>query len=300
MTANRPLPYNGLMLNIAAFIAPARTPAIVLTALVAAVLWPHDAGGKQVVLASTTSLDNSGLYEHLLPHFTDDTGIQVSVVAVGTGRALEIGRNGDADAVIVHDRQSELAFINAGYGINCATFMYNYYAIVGPAGNPAGITREMDAVQALRLIANSGSLFISRGDDSGTHKREQSLWRMAGIVPPAKGSWYYESGRGMGAVLTMANELLAYTLSDSSTWLSFGNRLNLVLLIQGGAHMYNPYSIILTNPARHAAVNHRGARRFAQWLTSEKGLSLVERFQTRGVQAFYPLREPGRKSCNEL
>lgn len=270
----------------------AKVISIILTMLSA-----NTNGSDQIVLASTTSLDNSGLYEYLLPHFKDATGIEVSVIAVGTGRALNIGRMGDADVLIVHDRESELEFIKAGYGIDCRTFMYNEYVIVGPGHNPAGIHPDMAIRQAMNVIKKSGVPFISRGDDSGTHKKELFLWGISGITPSARDSWYIESGKGMGGVLNMANEKLAYTLSDYSTWVSFNNKSNLILLLKQKPPMYNPYSIILVNPERYPEINHRGARRFFDWITGTKGLALIERFKVRDTQLFQPLRGEKRTSC---
>ncbi len=268
-----------------------------LMTLTLAALSAHANGGGQIVLASTTSLDNSGLYEYLLPHFEKETGIAVSVIAVGTGRALNIGRMGDADVLIVHDRESELEFIRAGYGVDCKTFMHNEYVIVGPKDNPAGIHPEMTIKQALNIIKQSGVSFISRGDDSGTHKKELFLWDISGITPSARDVWYIESGRGMGGVLNMANEKLAYTLSDYSTWVSFNNKSNLILLLKQKPPMYNPYSIILVSPERYPEANYRDAKRFSDWLTGARGLALIARFKVRNTQLFEPLQGDAQTPC---
>ena len=243
---------------------------------------------RSIVLASTTSTDNSGLYDVLLPAFMRDTGIAVRVVAVGTGRALEIARRGDADALIVHDTESEIEFVRARYGIERKTFMYNDYMLVGPVADAVGIAQAGGIGKALRRIAQSGSVFVSRGDDSGTHKKERSLWReaLSGDSPVGRG-WYREVGAGMGAALNIANELGAYTLTDRSTWVSFNNRANLKIVVENEPPLYNPYSVILVNPARHPGVKSDEARIFSNWLTSEKGLSHIRDFKVRERQLFF-------------
>lgn len=261
-------------------------------------LWVGPAHSEKVLLASTTSLDNSGFYKYILPRFTADTGVQVLVIAVGTGKAIAIAEKGDADLLIVHDRKSELAFMAAGYGLTCTPFMYNQYVIVGPPENPAAIEQDMRIGDVMQSISKTESIFVSRGDDSGTHKKELSLWEIAGLSPHAKDRWYYEVGRGMGTVLTMANEIPAYTLSDYATWLSFNHRANLRVLFNRKEYMYNPYSIILLNPKRYAHLNNAGAERFAKWLTSDKGLAAIASFRVKDRQVFYPIR--GTKPCRPL
>lgn len=225
----------------------------------------------------------------LLSAFKRDTGIEVHVIAVGTGRALSIARRGDADVLIVHDEPSELEFVREGYGVSRKTFMFNDYVLVGPVAGAADIVGAVGVVEVLRRIAKSGAIFVSRGDDSGTHKKELSLWRMALNVVPSERGWYREVGRGMGAALNIANELNAYTLSDRSTWISFNNRPNLKVIAENDPPLRNPYSVILVNPGRHPGVRFHGARTFADWLTSEKGLSLIRAFRVRGEQLFFPL-----------
>ena len=247
-----------------------------------------------VTLASTTSTDNSGLYDYLLPRFTAETGVAVRVIAVGTGRALSIGRRGDADVLVVHDPESEREFVAAGHGVARVPFMYNDFVVVGPRADAAGLGAAEDVLDGMRLIARSRSPFVSRGDDSGTHKRELRLWRDAGIVIVPDAAWYREAGAGMGAVLNLANELPAYTLTDRATWISFENRGELKLLIENQPPLYNPYSVILVNPRRHPAVNHDGAERFAKWLTSPRARTLIAAYRVRGVQLFHPLAEAGR------
>ena len=243
-----------------------------------------------VTLASTTSTDNSGLYDYLLPRFTAETGVVVRVIAVGTGRALSIGGRGDADVLVVHDPESEREFVAAGHGVARVPFMYNDFVVVGPRADPAGARTSSDVLDGMRLIARSRSPFVSRGDDSGTHKKELRLWHAAGIAPGAA-AWYREAGAGMGAVLNLANELPAYTLTDRATWISFDNRGELALLIENQPPLYNPYSVILVNPRRHPTVNHDGAERFAKWLTSPRARALIAAYRVRGVQLFHPLAE---------
>ena len=250
------------------------------------------AAERRIVLASTTSTDNSGLYDYLLPKFTAETGIKVDVVAVGTGRALKIAEQGDADLLIVHDEQSELAFVNAGYGVDRRTFMYNDYILVGPKQDAIGIknTPTTRIAQAMQMIAGNAATFISRGDDSGTHKKELSLWVLSGVDLSAPGTWYREVGAGMGATLNIANEMSAYTLADRSTWISFNNRDNLVIVKENDPLLYNFYSVIRVNPKRWPEINSQDAHHFYQWLLSPQGLALIESFRMKGEQLFYPIR----------
>ena len=247
---------------------------------------------RRVVLASTTSTDNSGLYEYLLPEFTAETGIKVDVIAVGTGRAIKIAEQGDADLLIVHDKQSELAFVNAGYGIDRYAFMYNDYILVGPKLDTIGIRYSATTriAQAMQMIASNTVPFISRGDDSGTHKKELSLWALADVDLSKPNGWYREVGAGMGATLNIANELSAYTLADRATWISFNNRDNLVIVKENDPLLYNFYSVILVNPKRWPEINSQDARRFYQWLLSPRGLALIASFRVKGKQLFYPIK----------
>lgn len=242
---------------------------------------------QSIVLSSTTSTDNSGLYEVLLPAFTRESGIGVRVVAVGTGRALSIARRGDADVLIVHDEQSELEFMRQGYGIRRTTFMYNDYVLVGPVDGDQRIRQAKTLSEALCTIDHIGAAFVSRGDDSGTHKKELSLWRAVLGEVPDKQSWYREVGKGMGATLNLVNEMGAYTLSDRATWVSFNNRGGLEIVIENEPPLNNPYSIILVNPGIHPHVRFTQARIFADWLVSERGLSLIRSFRVRGQQLFF-------------
>lgn len=241
---------------------------------------------RSMILASTTSTQNSGLLDAILPVFEAQTGIHVYVVAVGTGQALRIARSGDADALLVHHRPSEEAFIAAGYGLARRDVMFNDFVIVGPKGDAAGISEATSAVEAFTRIAAAQVRFVSRGDDSGTHLREQSLWTAAGVDPT--GEWYLEVGSGMGTSLNLASGLSAYILSDRGTWLSFGNRGDLELLYAGDPVLFNPYGIIVVNPERFAHVNATEANALADWLVSEHGQAAIGAFVVNGEQLFCP------------
>ena len=251
------------------------------------------AGGQDsVVVASTTSLDNSGFYDYILPQFFKETGIRMRVIAVGTGRALNIARKGDADLLIVHDEEAEIEFVKAGYGTARRTFMYNHYVLVGPKNDPAGILRYRDVEAALHRIVEKGALFVSRGDNSGTHKRELSLWRQAGITPEAGRGWYRELGSSMGAALNVANQLGAYTLSDYATWLTFNNRADLQVVVRNdnAQSLLNPYSLVLLNPSKYPAVRYKEAETFSNWLISGRGADLIKKFEFNGTPLFFPGR----------
>lgn len=246
-----------------------------------------------ILLASTTSTDNSGLFAHLLPIFTAETGIEVRVVARGTGQAIRMAERGDADLLLVHHRQSEERFVAAGHGTARHDVMYNDFVILGPEADPAGIAGLDDATVALARIAAAGAAFLSRGDDSGTHKKELELWRSAGIDPSGySGTWYRESGAGMGATLNTAAALGAYVMSDRATWLAFRNKADLRVLAEGDPRLRNPYSVIPVNPARHPHVKARLARTFIDWLVGAPGQSAIAAFQIDGRQAFYPSARP--------
>jgi tungstate transport system substrate-binding protein len=238
-------------------------------------------------LASTTSTQDSGLFDSILPRFREATGITVEVVAVGTGRALDLGRRGDTDAVLVHAPAAELAFVAEGAGIDRRTVMYNHFLLVGPADDPAGIRGNPDPAAALHKIAAAGAPFASRGDDSGTQKRERALWESAGVEPA--GAWYRETGSGMGSTLNTAAELPAYTLVDSGTWLAFANRRGLETLVEGGKALHNPYAIIRVNPERHPHVAAAAALAFADWLVSEPGREAIAAHRVGGEQLFFPI-----------
>ena len=238
-------------------------------------------------LATTTSTENSGLLAELLPRFTEETGIPVHVIAVGTGKALRLGRDGDVDVVLVHAPAAEKAFVEAGYGEQRHPVMHNDFVIVGPADDPAGVGAARDAADALRRIARHGSLFVSRGDNSGTHKKELALWKEAGLKP--EGNWYREVGQGMGKVLQMADQLQAYTLTDRGTWLAYTGRLDLKIVHEGDPSLFNPYGIIAVSRERYPDINHAAATRLIEWITDpQRGQKLIGDFRLKGQQLFIP------------
>jgi len=247
-----------------------------------------------ITVASTTSTQNSGLFDWLLPQFTEATGIEVQVVAVGTGQAIRIATNGDADVLLVHHEASERKFVADGLGLARHPVMHNDFVLVGPASDPAGIRGMSDVAAALRRIGESESIFVSRGDDSGTHKKELELWATSGFDPrPASGDWYRESGSGMGATLNTAAAMGGYTLSDRGSWVSFGNKGDLEILVEGDERLHNPYSAIVVNPERHPHVHVREAQAFVDWLTSTRGQAAIAAFRVDGQQLFFPGAEPG-------
>ena len=255
--------------------------------------WSANASERFIVVASTTSTENSGLYNFILPRFSEQTGIEVRVVAVGTGQALHIAQNGDADVLLVHHRPSEDQFISQGYGVTRYDLMYNDYILVGPRDDPAAVLSAANVIGAIRRIATSKSLFISRGDDSGTHKKELELWNQSGIDTTKAGNgWYQETGRGMGGTLNMASALDAYTLSDRATWLKFGNKGRLDILFQSDPPLFNPYGIILVNPEKHPHIKTRDGQTFIEWMLSEAGQTLIADYRILGQQAFFPTAKP--------
>lgn len=247
------------------------------------------AAERYITLASTTSTQNSGLLDYLLPLFTKESGIEVRVVAVGTGQAIKLGERGDADVLLVHDTQAELEFVRQGYGIERLAVMHNNFVIVGPKKDPAGVAGMTDAVEALRKIAKSRSTFVSRGDDSGTNRKELRLWKQAGVAAQAaSGTWYKEAGSGMGATLNTAAGLDAYTLTDRSTWAAFGNRGNLVILVQGDPPLFNPYGVLPVNPKLHPYIKSAEALQFVDWLTGGAGQKAIAQYKIKGEQLFFP------------
>ena len=260
--------------------------AALLTATLAS---PGTAQERSVRMLSTTSTENSGLLSYLLPIFESKTGIRVHVVAVGTGQALRGARNGDADVLMVHDKASELKLIADGHGIERREVMYNDFVIVGPRDDPAKIGGTNDAISALQMIKKSGAVFVSRGDDSGTHKAERRLWRAAGIAPGGRSDpWYREAGSGMGATLNIAAGMNAYTLTDRGTWLSFRNRRDLEILVEGDPPLFNQYGIMLVNPAKHPHVKAKEARQLIDWITSPEGQRAIGKFTVEGRVLFIP------------
>lgn len=247
------------------------------------------AADRFITLASTTSTENSGLFGHLLPQFTDKTGIEVRVIAVGTGQAIRLAERGDADVLLVHHKPSEEKFVAAGYGVERLEVMYNDFVIVGPAADPAGVRGMESAPAALAKIAEAQAAFASRADDSGTHKAERGLWSAA-AVDPAEGhpEWYREMGAGMGATLNAASGMDAYTLSDRATWISFGNRGNLEILVEGDPKLFNQYAVMLVNPERHPHVKAADGQAFIDWLVSPEGQAAIAAFHVDGQQLFFP------------
>lgn len=247
---------------------------------------------QRLRIASTTSTDHTGLFNALNPAFEQRFGIRVDVIAQGTGKALKTGQMGDCDVVFVHSRAAEDRFIKEGYGVNRRDVMYNDFVIIGPKKDPAGIRGLEDAAEALKRIANSKALFISRGDDSGTHKKEKALWEKADLSP--KGRWYIESGQGMGAVLQIANEKEAYTLSDRGTYLAYKEKIDLGILTEGDPSLFNPYGIIAVNPAKHPTVNYVLAMAYIGWVTSPEGQAIIREFGKKkfGQALFIPVAGP--------
>ena len=242
-----------------------------------------------VTLASTTSTENSGLFQAILPRFEQATGVAVRVVAVGTGQAIRMAQRGDADLLLVHHKPSEEQFVAAGFGVERHEVMYNDFVLVGPQDDPAGIGGGSAAVDALARIAAQRVAFVSRGDDSGTHKRELALWQAAGIdVGAASGTWYRESGAGMGTTLNIASGMDAYALSDRGTWLNFSNKGELVVLVEGDRRLFNPYGVILVNPQRHPHVKAADGQAFIDWLLSPDGQNAIAAYRIDGQPVFFP------------
>jgi tungstate transport system substrate-binding protein len=244
-----------------------------------------------ITLSSTTSTEDSGLFGHILPLFRAASGLDVHVVAVGTGQALALGMRGDADALLVHDRPGEDKFVAEGYGIDRRDVMYNDFVIVGPRQDPAGIRALRDAREAFRRILAGRATFASRGDDSGTNRMELRLWKLAAVTPDQRhGAWYRDLGQGMGPTLNVAAGLDAYVLTDRATWANFKNRQNLEILTEGDPALLNPYGSILVNPAKWPHVKAAPARIWHEWLTSKPGLDAITSYRINGEQLFFPPR----------
>jgi len=247
-----------------------------------------------ITLSSTTSTEDSGLFGHIIPLFRAASGLDVHVVAVGTGQALALGARGDADALLVHDRAGEDKFLADGYGIDRRDVMYNDFVIVGPKADPAGIRTAKDAREAFSRIAASRALFASRGDDSGTNRMELRLWKSAGLAPDKSSAgyrdWYRDLGQGMGPTLNITAGLNAYTLTDRATWANFKNRQELAILTEGDPALLNPYGSILVNPAKWPHVKAAQARAWHEWLTSKPGLAAITSYRINGEQLFFPPR----------
>lgn len=257
---------------------------------------PAQADSSFVKLATTTSTENSGLLGYLLPGFEDTHPYKVQVISVGTGKALRLLREGDVDAVLVHARAAENTLVAEGFAVNREDVMYNDFVIVGPDTDPAGLGHTDNAAQALAKIAASGALFVSRGDDSGTHKKELALWRAAAVAP--LGGWYREAGQGMGKVLQIASELQAYTLTDRGTWLAYRGRLPLKVLVEGDDRLFNPYGIMAANPEKYPDTNYDGAMALIKWFTSPPVKAEIAAFTVEGEALFVPMPAASAKASH--
>ncbi len=260
------------------------------TALLASLLLSAASAEQQSILVqSTTSTANSGLYDYLLPHFESETGSKVNVVAVGTGQAIKNASNCDADVLLVHAKSAEEKFVQDGYGVTRHDLMYNDFVLIGPASDPAQIQLQADAKTALKTIAEKHSIFASRGDNSGTHKKEILLWQQSGIDPTKdSGKWYRETGSGMGATLNIAVGMGAYTMTDRATWINFKNRRDHKVLLEGDKSLFNQYGIILVNKEKCPHSNTQSGTQFVNWMIGEKGQALIASYKLKGKQLFFP------------
>jgi tungstate transport system substrate-binding protein len=267
-----------------------RLQTLAATAIAVTLALGHPAGAAEfIVVQSTTSTQNSGLYDVLLPRFTARAGVEVRVVAVGTGQAIKNARNCDGDVLLVHAKPAEEAFVAEGFGVERRDVMYNDFVIVGPAGDPAGVAGSRDVTAALAAIRAAGAVFASRGDDSGTHKKEMALWKAAGIDPTAEsGGWYRETGSGMGATLNVAIGMGAYAMTDRATWIAFGNKADHQIAVEGDAAMFNQYGVILVNPERCPNVKAAEGQSFIDWVLSNEGQAAIAGYQREGQQLFFP------------
>ncbi len=262
---------------------------LALALLLAAPFDGAHAADRYITVASTTSTENSGLFRHMLPLFEKRTGIRVRVVAQGTGQALDTGKRGDADVVFVHDKAKEMALVKEGTFVGRRDVMYNDFVLVGPMSDPARVAGGRDVVAALKAVASAQAAFASRGDRSGTHAAELRLWQAAGVDPArGKGSWYRETGSGMGPTLNTASGMNAYALADRGTWLSFKNRGNLAILVEGDQRLFNQYGIMLVNPAKHAHVKKDMGQAFIDWVVSPEGQKAIAEYRIGGEQLFFP------------
>ncbi|HYF84600.1 MAG TPA: substrate-binding domain-containing protein [Clostridia bacterium] len=240
-----------------------------------------------MTLATTTSTRDTGLLDVLVPAFDKKYGVTTKVVAVGTGEALEMGKLGNADVLLVHARKSEDEFVASGYGINRKDVMHNFFFVVGPKDDPAGAAKEKDAEAAMKKIAESKSKFVSRGDQSGTHKKELAIWGAYGLKPQGE-AWYKEAGQGMGDTLTMASEMGAYTLSDSGTWYAFQDKVDLKIVVEGDPVLFNPYGVIAVNPEKYPNIHNKAAMAFIDFITSEEGQKIIGDYKKNDQQLFIP------------
>jgi tungstate transport system substrate-binding protein len=254
---------------------------------------PATAQEKSIVVASTTSTQDSGLFGHILPMFKAKTGIDVKVVAQGTGQALDTGRRGDADVLFVHARAQEEKFVADGFGVKRIDVMYNDFVLIGPKSDPAKVKRSKDILAGLMAINDKGAPFVSRGDKSGTHSAELRLWKQATLDPAAaKPAWYREIGQGMGAALTTSSAMGGYVLADRGTWLSFKNKGDLEIVLEGDKRLFNQYGIMLVNPAKHAHVKKDLGQTFVDWIISKEGQDAIGSYKINGKQLFFPNAAP--------
>ena len=266
-----------------------RILAIGLAAWIALSIMSVQAQERYITVASTTSTEQSGLFSHLLPRFEQRTGIKVHVVAVGTGQALDLARRGDADVVFVHARAAEEKFLAEGHGVKRFPVMYNDFVLVGSNTDPAKIGRSKDILEALKKVEAAKAPFVSRGDKSGTHLAELDLWKAAGIdIDKAKGPWYRDTGQGMGPALNTASSMNAYILTDRGTWLSFKNRGDLTILVEGDQRLFNQYGVMLVNPDTHLSVKKELAQMFVDWVISPEGQQAIADYKINGAQVFFP------------
>jgi tungstate transport system substrate-binding protein len=272
-----------------------RALAFTLTALITPTLtWdPATAQEKSIVVASTTSTQDSGLFGHILPMFKANTGFNVKVVAQGTGQALETGRRGDADVLFVHARAQEEKFVADGFGVKRFDVMYNDFVLIGPKSDPAKVRGSKDILAGLKAINDKGAPFVSRGDKSGTHSAELRLWKQATLDPTAaKPAWYREIGQGMGAALNTSSAMGAYVLADRGTWLSFKNKGDLEIVLEGDKRLFNQYGIMLVNPAKHAHVKKDLGQKFVDWIISKEGQAAIDSYKINRKQLFFPNASP--------
>jgi len=249
---------------------------------------------RSIRLATTTSTENSGLLSYILPHFQEKTGIEVHVMAMGTGKALRTAADGNCDVVLVHAPAAEEKFVADGWGVNRRPVMYNDFVILGPAADPAGVKGMKSAAEALKKVAQAKSAFVSRGDNSGTHKKEKHLWKAAGIEP--SGEWYRSIGKGMGEAIVQADEMQAYVLADRATYIAFRNKVKLTVLVEGDEALHNPYGVIAVNPKNNPHVKHDDAMKFIEFLTSDEGQKLIGDYQLDGEALFHPWLEQNREA----
>ena len=245
------------------------------------------AAGERLKMSTTTSTDNSGLLKVLLPPFEKQNNIRIDVIPVGTGKALKLGENGDVDVVLVHAKKAELKFVKDGYGVDRREIMYNQFQIIGPKSDPAGIKGMKDAAKAFKKIAKKKAIFVSRGDDSGTHKKEKQIWEKSGVKP--EGKWYLESGQGMGITIQIADEKMGYTLTDSATYLAYEEKVDLEVLAEGDPILFNLYGIMAVNPKKHPHVKYDMAKKFIDWISGPEAKEIIGNFKIKGKVLFTPI-----------